>query len=132
MTEINTLYMNASGEANPHWVVFPNSHPYSIIWKQGEGEEFVGIFIDWFDENCTSETERISYFLKHDPPPRWLGFVAEMIWDIEPEGDYNYEKEFKILNANDFKGVADFESDFIDERWLDNFKNENRQTEIDK
>lgn len=114
-------YVSESGEVLPHWIYRPNSHPYSIGWRMGSGESFNDVFYTWFEENLITEENRIEYFLKHSPPPRWLAMVIDNIWNLEgwndPEFDYApYLEKLKNLG---FQGTADYNTDLEDPRWLE-------------
>ena len=113
-------YLSELGEVPPHWVFRPDSHPYSIGWRMGDGESFVEVFYTWFEEYLTTENERINYFLKHDPPPRWLASVIESIWDLEGwnDPDFDYYPYLEKLKHLGFKGTDQYQADLNDEKWL--------------
>jgi choline dehydrogenase-like flavoprotein len=107
-------------EMPPHWIYRPDSHPYSGSWRQGSGEEFVDCFVAWFEENCKTTEEKINYFKKYSPPPRWLATVVEFIWEVEGwnEAFYDYTPYLKKLEEQGFKGTSEYEKDLDDEKWL--------------
>lgn len=110
------------GDVPPPWIFAPDSHPYSIQWRMGGGETHIMVFSKWFDDNCKSELERITYFKKYPAPPRWLGWMADAIWDLEPwnEEDFDYTPYFTKLKLAGFEGTDDYERDLNDERWVKN------------
>ena len=114
-------YVSEYGEVPPHWVFRPNSHPYSIGWRMGSGEGFVEVFNSWFENNLASEKERIDYFHKYSPPPRWLAMVIDSVWDLEGwnEPDFDYGPYLRKLKDLGFDGTDKYEDDLADEKWLD-------------
>lgn len=107
------------GEVPPPWIYAPNTHPYSIGWRMGGGETFVMVFGEWFDTNFSNESDRITYFKRYPPPPRWMAWMADSIWDLEPwEEPFDYAPYFQKLVELGFDGVQDYEKDLEDEKWL--------------
>ena len=113
-------YLKEYGEVPPPWVIFTNTHPYSMFWRMGYGEDFLMIYYHWFEENIKTFEEKIAYFKKYSPPPRWLENVVSAVWDIEPWNDENfdYSPYFEKLKSYGFKDVDKFEADLNDEKWL--------------
>ncbi|WBX78070.1 hypothetical protein PG911_07390 [Tenacibaculum ovolyticum] len=116
-------YTSQYGEVPPKWIFRPESHPYSIGWRQGSGETFSEVYYIWFERNLVTEKERIKYFLKYSPPPRWLATVIEDIWELEGwnEPYFDYSPYLKKLKNLGFDGTEEYEKDLTDEKWLDKF-----------
>ncbi|MBE9221582.1 hypothetical protein IQ215_02625 [Cyanobacterium stanieri LEGE 03274] len=117
--EVNQ-YLKEYGEVPPPWVIFTNTHPYSMFWRMGYGEDFLTIYYHWFEENIKTFEEKIAYFKRYSPPPRWLENVVSAVWDIEPWNDENfdYSPYFEKLKSYGFKDVDKFEEDLNNEKWL--------------
>jgi hypothetical protein len=114
-------YVAKYGAVPPPWVHAENSHPYSIRWRMGEGETLMMVFSEWWEQQSWEETERVAYFLKWPPPPCWIPWMADAIWDLEPwdsEGQFDYGPFFSRLTHLGFCGVQDIETDLADEKWL--------------
>ena len=103
----------------PPWIYVSQSHPYSIGWRMGSGEEFIGLFWQWWNSTGMNETQRIEYFKYFSPPPRWYEWVADAIWDLEPWEDepdeFDYQPYFKQLKELGFANVDQFQADLDDE-----------------
>lgn len=114
-------YITEYGEIPPQWIVFPNTHPYSMMWRMGSGETFSMVFSNWFNDHFENETDKIIFFLKYPPPPRWLKTIASYIWEI----DINSEQEFsesiflEKLKHLGFSGTSEYISDLENLKWLD-------------
>ncbi len=114
-------YITEYGEIPPHWIIFPNSHPYSMMWRMGAGETFSMVFSNWFKDHFENEIDKINFFLKYPAPPRWLEIMATYIWEI----DLNSEQEFtestflKKLKYLGFLGTDEYLRDLEDPKWLD-------------
>jgi hypothetical protein len=109
------------GAIPPPWVFAENSHPYSMRWRMGEGETLVMVFGEWWEQDNKSEEQRIAYFRRWPPPPRWISWMADAIWDLEPwnSDEFDYRPYFKKLSELGFQGVEDYERDLDDEKWLE-------------
>ncbi len=119
-TELNK-YMEKYGEIPPPWIYEPHSHPYSMEWRMGDGETFMMLFHEWFPEIYKTEEKRIAYFKKYSPPPRWLGWTANAIWDIPSwthEG-FSYVPYFEKLQKYGFEGILEYAKDLNDDKWND-------------
>lgn len=61
------------------------------------------------------ESQRIEYFRKWPPPPRWLTWMIEVIWDLNPEDfddDDDYWPYFRRTKALGFGGEDDYQRDW--------------------
>ena len=102
------------GAVVPPWVFSPDSHPLSIEWRMGSGETQVMVFSIWWDQQQFSEEDALRYFKKFPPPPRWMMWMADVLWEIEIwdpdefEGSPSYHK---LLDLG-FEGVKNVISDF--------------------
>ena len=116
-------YISKYGDVPPHWIFKPDSHPYSIEWRQGSGETFVEVFNSWFEENYKTVDQRILYFKKYAPPPRWLAMVIDSIWDLEGWNEplFNYSPYLKKLEELGFDNTSDYAKDLDDKKWLDKY-----------
>jgi len=112
-------YISQYGYVPPQWVVFPNSHPFSMQWRMGSGETFLMVFYTWLDKNYNTIEGKIDFFLKNSPPPRWLQVVADSIWSDEVDFEIPFEesKYYKKLKDLGFKGVDEFSRDLDDPKW---------------
>lgn len=113
--EVNK-YLSKYGEVPPPWVAFEDSHPYDMLWRMGAGEDFLDIYRHWCRENLHTLEEKIAYYKKNCPPPRWLEHVIDAVWgDIleeeEEEENVDYSPYFEKLKAYGFQDVDKFEED---------------------
>lgn len=114
------------GAVPPPWVIFLDTHPYSIFWRMGAGESHMMVFQTWWDQQRLyyDESQRIEYFRRWPPPPRWLTWMIEVIWDLEPWGSdppesFDYSQYFARVEELGFGTQVEFERDLDDPRWLD-------------
>lgn len=114
------IYIDTYGDVPPPWVFAENSHPYSMRWRMGAGETLLMVFYEQF-KVCKTEQDRINYFKKWPPPPRWIAWMADAIWDLESwegGGKFDYQPYFDKLNDHGFTGMDEYEADLDDEKWL--------------
>lgn len=109
------------GAVPPPWFFEEQSHPEQLMWREGGGEDYMRMFWQWRGQSRMDEAERIAYFRKWSPPPRWMEWTADAIWNLEPweyECAFDYAPYFAKLEAAGIEGVAEFEADFNDAKWL--------------
>lgn len=109
------------GDVPPPWIYSPTSHPYSIQWRMGAGETYMMIYSTWLNNNLNNKEELIEFFKKYPAPPRWLGTIANTIWNLEPMDEhFDYSKYFKKLKEYGFGGTEKYKEDLSNEKWLIN------------
>ena len=110
------------GAVPPPWVVFPDTHPYDICWRMAAGESHIVVWGAWWDAQRMDETARIAYFRKWPPPPRWLGWMVDAIWDVESSDDAgedaDYLPYYERAEALGFGSRNDYERDLDDPKWI--------------
>lgn len=109
------------GAVPPPWVISPDEHPYSICWRMGAGESHVIVWSAWWNGQNYDEAQRIAYFQKWPPPPCWLEWMIDAIWDLRPwesGDDFDYTQYFARVESLGFGSREDFESDMNDPKWL--------------
>ncbi len=113
------------GSVPPPWFMFPDIHPYSIGWRMGEGESHLIVFDAWWSRQAEKldESRRIEYFRRWTPPPRWLVWMINAIWDLHPwklddPESFDYSPYFARIEQLGFGTQADYERDLNDPKWL--------------
>lgn len=119
----------AHGAVPPPWVAFPDTHPYDICWRMGNGEAYLDVVHTWLDQQRATqrfdEAARIAYFRRWPPPPRWLCWMIDVIWDVEHQDDEEDGGEaacspyFARAEALGFGTRADYQKDMDDPKWLE-------------
>ncbi|MEJ1238002.1 hypothetical protein WBG78_07735 [Chryseolinea sp. T2] len=114
-------YIDKYSLVPPPWVFDPESHPYSIRWRMGGGETFIMVLGGWAEDVLKTESVKIEYLKKYPPPPRWMAWAADFIWDLDPweTDDFDYTPYFEKLKSIGFKGTSEYLSDLDDEKWRD-------------
>lgn len=112
------------GAVPPLWFMFPDSHPYEIVWRMGSGEGYAMVFYAWWKSQkaALDETQRVEYFRRWPPPPRWLTWMIDHIWDLHPEDlsdpeSFDYSEYFERTKALGFGTQEEFDRDF--NGWLE-------------
>lgn len=115
------------GAVPPPWFMFPNRHPYDIFWCMGTGESYGMIFGVWWErqKHELDVSQRIDYFRRWPPPPRWLTWMIDAIWDLTPwelddPESFDYAPYFAYTEALNLGTQAEFERDLNDFKWLGN------------
>ena len=50
------------GAVPPPWFMFQDTHPYSICWRMGAGEDYITIFFTWWKEQALMSHNELSIF----------------------------------------------------------------------
>ncbi len=120
-----TEFVAKTGVVPPPWFEFPNEHPMSICWRMGAGESHVMAFQTWWARENFNIEQRIAYFRKWPPSPRWLTWMLDTIWDLEPwhleENEWFefYKPYLAKVEGFSFPNWAEYEQDFQDEKWFE-------------
>ena len=115
-----TQFLEKYGSVPPPWFIFPDTHPFDITWRMGNGETHIMIWETWWERQGYSEEERISYFQKWTPPPRWLEWMIGAIWDIIPleNDEIQFFPFFQRVQNLGFGTKEEFDEDISDPKWL--------------
>ncbi|HEX9796551.1 MAG TPA: hypothetical protein VGA52_06125 [Anaerolineales bacterium] len=68
---------------------------------------------------------RIAYFRRWPPPPRWLVWMIEALWDIRPwetmadPEAFDYSPPFARTEELGFGTQAEYEADANDPKWFE-------------
>ena len=117
--EAKNAWISEYGDVPPPWIFNKNGHPLGIGWRMGSGETFLMTYWEWWEEASMSQMEMINYFKKYTPPPRWLGWVCDVIWDLELDPEFDYTEHFEKLRAFGFAGTEDYQRDYEDPKWIE-------------
>lgn len=102
----------------PPWIIFPDEHPYSLCWRMGSGEAHIELWSTWWEEQHYDEADRIAYFRRWTPPPRWLEWTIDAIWE-DDESDFDQNAAFARIEALGLGTKAEFDRDFDDPKGYD-------------
>ena len=102
--------LDQHGDVPPPWIYVKNSHPCNIGWRMGDGETYIMVFGEWWEQQNKIEEQRIEYFRKWPAPPRWMIWMADLIWDLQLwdcEGEFDYDliefyERFSFANLSAF------------------------------
>lgn len=109
------------GVVPPPWFEFPETHPVEICWRMGSGESYLMFFHPWWKQKSKEmdESQKIEYFRRFPPPPRYLEWMIEWLWqDEESEAaaadatDFDYDFYFARAEEFGFGSKEDYERDF--------------------
>ncbi|MGC4042351.1 MAG: hypothetical protein QM758_00925 [Armatimonas sp.] len=92
----------------PPWVRYPNSDPFEIRWRMGEGESYLMDY--WEAMEPLEENQKLAYFRNYLPiPGEWLPWVASAFRDFSDQEEYGAlspeESEAALRSPNSFAGI---------------------------
>lgn len=113
------------GAVPPPWFMIPDTHPHEIGWRMGAGEAHIMVFSSWWEKEKADldEEAKIEYFRKWPPPPRWLVWMIEVLWDIRPwesssdPESFDYSPYFARTEELGFGTQEDYQTDLNDPKW---------------
>ncbi|MGI4871567.1 MAG: hypothetical protein ACRYFX_10360 [Janthinobacterium lividum] len=95
MTEYLANMLAEYGDVPPpmrQQMLYPTAHRYSICWRMGGGETHLMAWWPWWQQQGWDVAQRLAYFQKWPPPPMWLTWVADAVWDLDVDLDENEEQ----------------------------------------
>ncbi|RBQ78535.1 hypothetical protein FVER14953_07727 [Fusarium verticillioides] len=86
----------------------------------GAGESYLMMYWTWWKQQKEKldETQRTAYFRRWPPPPEWLVWMIEVIWDLDPkdfEDDDDYSPYFTRVEKLGFGSEDDYKKAMRDE-----------------
>jgi hypothetical protein len=83
--------LDANGDLAPPWEQFPNYERYTIGWRMGSGESWLGMWGVFLEDFDPAFEARLAYLKRHPPAPiNW----AERVYDVlYPSHDKDDEDE---------------------------------------
>lgn len=93
-------------EPIPPWEQFPTIERYSIGWRMGCGEQYIGDWSGFFNSLPSDFDTRLAYFKRHRPAPlNWADWVANCLGLGEEREDANAElipqlKQYGVIEAD--------------------------------
>lgn len=83
-------YLDDSGDLAPPWERFPEYERYTIGWRMGAGEDWLGLWHVFLDGLDPAFETRLAYLRRHPAAPfTWASSVHEVLYPSSPddEGD---------------------------------------------
>ncbi|KAF4434137.1 integrin alpha n-terminal [Fusarium acutatum] len=92
----------------------------NIGWRMGAGESYIMMYWTWWEQQKEQldEKQRIEYFRRWPPPPEWLIWMIEIIWDLDPkdfEDEDDYSPYFRRTETLGFGSEDDYKNAIRDE-----------------
>lgn len=81
------MYLKDKKLMPPPWLAYPEIERYSIGWRMGYGEDYIGRFFSWLED--LSSEERMEYQALFPEPVTWKGW-----WQDEDTGEVLEHGEF--------------------------------------
>ena len=92
-------HLDARGDLAPPWEEFPNYERYTIGWRMGTGESWLGFLSIFFEQLPEDFDTRLAYLRRHAKAPyTWSNWAYDVLY---PEASEEDEKE----DADDDDGV---------------------------
>jgi hypothetical protein len=92
-------HLDVHGDIAPPWERFPDYERYTLGWRMGSGEDWLGLWGVFLEQLAPDRETRIAYLRRHPPAPiSWAGAVHKVLHpteraDGEDEGDEGDEAE---------------------------------------
>lgn len=80
--------LDAVGDLMPPWEKFPTYERFTIGWRMGAGEDWLGLWNVFLDDLDRSSEARVAYLRRHPPAPEtWADSVHEVLHPTSNPGD---------------------------------------------
>jgi len=87
-------YLDANGDLAPPWERFPDYERYTIGWRMGPGEDWLGLWSVFLDKLGTDPAARLAYLRRHAPAPvTWAGRVHFVLNPTDESEEYDWEDD---------------------------------------
>lgn len=83
-------HLDPQGDLAPPWEAFPDYERYTIGWRMGSGESWLGFMNEFLDKHLPTDFDtRLAYLKRHAKAPySWSDWVFDILHpDIEDEDD---------------------------------------------
>lgn len=99
-----SAHLDANGDLAPPWARFPGYERYTIGWRMGSGETWLGLWHDFLGTLGSFE-ERLAYLTRHPPAPSsWAGAVHHVLYPSS-QGDEGEDEDEDDDDEDDDDGV---------------------------
>lgn len=81
-------YLDAQGDCPPPWARFPEYERYTIGWRMGIGESYLGVWHVFLEQLDHAPSEREAYLRRHPTAPvSWSDVVYRVLHPAEDDED---------------------------------------------
>lgn len=102
-------HLDADGDLAPPWERFPDYERYSLGWRMGAGEDWLGLWSVFLERLAPDLETRIAYLRRHPPAPiNWADAVYTV---LHPSGRGGGESDEGDEKDEDDEGDASDEDD---------------------
>jgi len=70
------------GIVRPPYQAYPMFTRYDVMWRMGEGQEYLDVWYHWWKAAHLDEAAKLNYYRAHEPPAAWMSWAAETIWPV--------------------------------------------------
>lgn len=91
LPEYHTQFLNEAGEIPPPWVLFPTYTRYTIGWRMGTGETYMGCWYKWRNQAFETTSELARYLCRYSPAPyTWATTIGHILQPgFDDSDDFN-------------------------------------------
>lgn len=98
MADMTDLSSTPADLLVPPWVEFPTYEKYSMGWRMGVGEDYIGEWWDFLNSLPIDYVSRLNYLQSHRPAPiTWANTVMEVLY---PESDTDLDESDTDLDES--------------------------------
>lgn len=111
-------HLDEHGDLAPPWAQFPEYERYTLGWRMGVGEDWLGLWHVFVEQLPKSDAARLAYLRRHPAAPlNWADHVdAVLRWRDDNIGEYSELSHARVLELEHLGLVG---SDVAFSTWLD-------------
>jgi hypothetical protein len=112
-------FLDVNGDLAPPWERFPNYERYTIGWRMGTGEDWLGLWHVFLDGLDLSFEARLAYLRRHPPAPEtWADAVHGVLYPSAGDDDPGEDEEAAAGRRDALRRAGLIASDVAYPTWL--------------
>jgi hypothetical protein len=112
-------FLNGDGDLAPPWERFPNYERYTIGWRMGAGEDWLGLWQVFLEDLDPAFEIRLAYLRRHPPAPAtWADEVHSVLYPSSLEADREDDEGAAAERRAAFELAGLIASDVAYSTWL--------------
>ncbi len=107
--------LNAQGDLVPPWAKYPTYERYTIGWRMGGGESWLGYWHLFREALPRDEATRLAYLRRHPPAPIcWADHVWHTLYPDEPEPEELEDEDAEEARAEAMESTLEMDMGYVD------------------
>lgn len=112
-------FLDGNGDLAPPWERFPTYERYTIGWRMGSGEDWLGLWHVFLEDFEPAFEARLAYLRRHPPAPvTWADAVHGVLYPSSGDEERDDDEEAAAERRDALQGAGLIASDVAYSTWL--------------